>query len=180
MPKLRPDTVLPPLALRTLKGDLVAVPSGGPEFVHLQFRRFAGCPVCNTHLRTFARRAAEIEAAGVHEIVFFHSSASELEKHQAALPFTTVPDPDKTHYRAFGVETSLLAALHPKAMWAALQGVARGTFGLNMEHGPVGLPADVLVAPTGKVLAVKYGTHAADQWEVDDLLALVAKARAVA
>jgi len=24
--------------------------------VHLQFRRFAGCPVCNLHLRSFASR----------------------------------------------------------------------------------------------------------------------------
>src|SRR5690606_20221567 len=89
MPKLRPDTVLPPLTLRTLAGETLAVPSGGPEFLHLQFRRFAGCPVCNTHLRSFSRRATDLEAAGVREIVFFHSSASELEKHQADLPFTT-------------------------------------------------------------------------------------------
>ena len=161
MPKLRPDTVLPPLTLRTLAGETLAVPSGGPEFLHLQFRRFAGCPVCNTHLRSFSRRATDLEAAGVREIVFFHSSASELEKHQADLPFTTVPDPDKIHYRAFGVETSLWAAMHPKAMAAALQSLVRGTFGLNMEHGPVGLPADILVAPSGTVLAVKYGAHAA-------------------
>ncbi|MEE3918755.1 hypothetical protein V2I01_10735 [Micromonospora sp. BRA006-A] len=43
------------------------------RLIHLQFRRFAGCPVCNLHLRSIVRRHAEIEAAGVREVVLFHS-----------------------------------------------------------------------------------------------------------
>ena len=36
--------------------------------------------------------------------------------------------------------------------------------------GPFGLPADFLIAPDGRVAAVKYGEHAYDQWTVDELL----------
>jgi hypothetical protein len=32
------------------------------------------------------------------------------------------------------------------------------------------LPADFLIAPDGTVIAKKYGTHAYDQWSVDELL----------
>ena len=179
MPKLRPGSVLPPLTLQTMHGTTLALPTGGPELLHLQFRRFAGCPICSTHLREFVRRADEIKAAGVREIIFFHSSAEELAKHQTDLPFDVIPDPRKEHYRAFGVETSLLAALHPSVWWAGLQGVMRGRIGLKMENGPLGLPADFLVSPSGEVRAVKYGTHAYDQWSVDETLAAAARARAV-
>ncbi len=34
----------------------------------------------------------------------------------------------------------------------------------------LGLPADFLIDPDGRVLAAHYGTHANDQWSVDDLL----------
>jgi hypothetical protein len=34
------------------------------------------------------------------------------------------------------------------------------------------MPADFLVGTDGTVLAAKYGKHGADQWSVDELLAL--------
>ena len=36
----------------------------------------------------------------------------------------------------------------------------------------MGLPADFLIAPSGRINAVKYGTDAYDQWSVDELLTL--------
>ncbi|MFD8725590.1 hypothetical protein ACFV2H_48560 [Streptomyces sp. NPDC059629] len=36
----------------------------------------------------------------------------------------------------------------------------------------LGLPADFLIAPDGRILAAKYGEHAYDQWSVDHLLEL--------
>lgn len=36
----------------------------------------------------------------------------------------------------------------------------------------LGLPADLLIAADGRVVAAKYGSHAYDQWSVDELLAL--------
>jgi hypothetical protein len=45
-----------------------------------------------------------------------------------------------------------------------------GKMGVKIENGPLGLPADILIDRTGAVVAVKYGTHAYDQWEVLELL----------
>lgn len=39
---------------------------------------------------------------------------------------------------------------------------------------PFGRPADILIGSSGKVVAVKYRTHGADQWSVDELLRIVA------
>ncbi|GAA2415939.1 hypothetical protein [Nonomuraea africana] len=41
----------------------------------------------------------------------------------------------------------------------------------------LGLPADFLIDPGGRILAHRYGRHANDQWEVDELLLLAARAR---
>jgi len=95
-------------------GEPVALPDPN-LLVHLQFRRFAGCPVCNLHLRSIVQRYAEITSAGVREVVVFHSSAAELREHVAGLPFAVVPDPQKRLYREFGVESAKRALLSPRA-----------------------------------------------------------------
>jgi hypothetical protein len=82
-----------------------------------------------------------------------------------------VGDPKKALYKEFGVETSL-GFMDLKALGAFMRGIAHGNFGLRFSGGPLGLPADFLIAPSGQIKAVKYGTHAYDQWSVDELLAL--------
>ncbi|MFG2769343.1 hypothetical protein [Streptomyces sp. NPDC048350] len=41
----------------------------------------------------------------------------------------------------------------------------------NPRGGRLGLPADFLITPDGRIAAAKYGEHADDQWPVDELLA---------
>lgn len=148
---------------------------------HLQFRRLAGCPVCNLHLRSMVRREEEISASGVREVVFFHAPAQELRRYVADVPFALVGDPEKLTYREFGVESAPRALLDPRVWPTILRGVAvslseviRGRKPLPPSRSPlggrVGLPADFLIAPDGTVLAVKYGVHAGDQWSVDELV----------
>ncbi|GAB3809196.1 peroxiredoxin-like family protein [Micromonospora zhanjiangensis] len=98
--------------LDTVGGGRVPVPDPG-RLVHLQFRRFAGCPICNLHLRSIVRRHDEIEAAGVREVVVFHSDAAELREHTDDLPFAVVADPARRLYREFGVEAHRRALLDP-------------------------------------------------------------------
>ncbi|MBY0289940.1 MAG: AhpC/TSA family protein [Mycobacteriaceae bacterium] len=144
------------------------------RLIHLQFRRFAGCPICNLHMRSISRRHDEIVAAGVREVVVFHSSAEAMREFQADLPFTTIADPDKVLYREFGVEASPKALLNLRAWSAGMRGMKgqslRGAAGLGEKH--LGLPADLLIGADGRVLAAKYGSHADDQWSVDQLLDL--------
>lgn len=81
-----------------------------------------------------------------------------------------VTDDKKLFYKKFGVDKSLLATTHPSALWACLRGIVLGKMGLKVENGPFGLPADILINQQGLVVAVKYGKHAYDQWELDELL----------
>ncbi len=154
--------------LTTLRGETIRIPDHARP-VHLQFRRYAACPVCNLHLRTFARRHNEIVRAGVIEIAVFHSPADDLRGHD--LPFALVADPTRVLYREFGVEESIRSILDPRAWGAMFRGiVAFGVRVPRLGESPFGLPADFLIASTGVVIAHKYGLYADDQWSVDELL----------
>lgn len=167
--------------LADISGGLVTVPDGR-HLLHLQLRRFAGCPICSLHLQSVARRHDEIVRAGIREVVVFHSFEDELRKHAADLPFAIVADPHKRLYVEFGVEAAPRALLHPSAWAPFVHGILRRTWAtlrrrghlppLLPHGGPFGLPADFLIAKDGRVIASKYGNHAFDQWSVDELLAL--------
>lgn len=161
---------LAPFELSTLVHGTIEVP--GQSFVHLQFRRFAGCPVCNLHLRRFAERYALLERAGVQSVAFFHSPAELMRPYQAALPFPCVPDPERRWYRHFGVERSAFAIVHPQVVWSALRGLMSAPSNPLAGGGDqTGLPADFLIDSAGTVAFAHYGEHADDQWSLDEVLA---------
>ena len=184
--KARVGEAFPTLDLTATSGELVAIPDPGGGFVHLQLRRFAGCPICNLHLRSIVARHDEIRSHGVREVVVFHSSVAELAKYEADLPFPVIADPERELYRRLGVEHRASSLLSPRALRAAIAGqiaaigkrsTMRSAFGpIRPTGGPFGLPADFLIAPDGRLAALKYGRHAYDQWTVDELLEHVAGA----
>ncbi len=155
-----------------------AVP--GPDLVHLQFRRFAGCPVCNVHLRRFALAHADLSAAGVRTVSFFYSSQEAMLDYQHELPHPIVADPDRRFFDDFGVERSRWAAAHPRAWATALEGLLSGPTNPFEGEAQDGLPADFLIArsdardarPQCEIVALHYGSSVDDQWSVEDLLGL--------
>jgi peroxiredoxin len=169
--------------LVSIHGDPLQIPEPR-RLVHLQFRRYAGCPVCNLHLRSIAQRHEEVLAAGIREVVVFHSSAETMLGFQGGLPFAAVADPEKKLYAEFGVVkmspvAALGAAMSPRSWRAAGRALRmapslRGAVGRGEEH--LGLPADFLIEPDGRVLAAKYGRYVDDPWSVDELLDLARNA----
>ncbi|HKI18918.1 MAG TPA: peroxiredoxin-like family protein [Isosphaeraceae bacterium] len=179
--RLEPGDAISPHQLVAISGEEVSVPD--PEqLVHLELRRFAGCPICNLHLRSVVMRNDELAAAGIKEVVVFHSTDEELRKYQAELPVAVIADPDKKLYAEFGVEKSPRSVLNPRAWPAVFRGLGRhvGAVSKGEEHltplkpknGSFGLPGDFLIASDGRVIASKYGAHAYDQWTVDEVLEL--------
>jgi peroxiredoxin len=183
MTEVNVEDVLKRRELTSIHGERVWVPD--PRLlVHLQFRRYAGCPVCNLHLRSIARRHDEVSVAGIREVVVFHSGAGTMLEFQGDLPIAAIADPEKRLYAEFGVEkmaptAAVIAALSPRswraagrALWRAPS--LRGATGKGEEH--LGLPADFLIGPDGRVLAAKYGRYVDDHWTVDELLELAESA----
>jgi peroxiredoxin len=170
--KFKPGDIVPVTTLESVTGQSIKLPDPD-RLVHLQFRRFVDCPICNTHIAELRGRAREIEAAGIEEVIVFHSSARSIRSYQKDVPFVLVGDPKKALYREFSMETSLGFLNSLRALGAWMRGIAHGHFGLrSFSGGPLGLPGDFLIAPSGQIKAVKYGIHAYDQWSVDELIAL--------
>jgi hypothetical protein len=176
---LKPGDRFPLAHVIDIDGVLQPLPLPGRTLTHVVLRRFAGCPICNLRVREAALRHAEVEAAGIGTVVVFGSSAEEMRRYQADLPFVLVPDPAHAVRDACGATSSVASVLHPAA-WAAM---GRGLLG-SFRKAPLGegdhlaLPADLLVDEAGTIVALKYGVHADDQWSVDDVLALAGRARA--
>ena len=176
--QVKPGDTVHADVLHTVKGGTVSLPDPD-KLVHLQFRRFAGCPICNVHLQSLIKRRDDIDAAGIREVVVFHSTRQELETYVDDMPFDLVADPERTLYRRFGVESALRSVADPRAALSVAKGVldrsrpGRLRLGAGMRSatgGHLGLPADLLIDTDGTVLDAKYGRHAGDQWSADELL----------
>jgi peroxiredoxin len=175
-----PGSIIGAHELTSVSGAAVPIPDRD-RLVHLQFRRFAGCPICNVHLQSIVRRHDEIADAGIREVVIFHSTDQELRRYVDDLPFAVVADPDRALYAEFGVGSSPRSVLDPRALAPLLVPILRQQIGRIRTHQPVnnphptgghlGLPADFLISSDGRVRACKHGIHANDQWSVDEVLA---------
>ena len=133
--KARVGDIFPTLELTAASGRQVTIPDPGGDRVHLQLRRFAGCPICNLHLRTIVTRHDEIRSHGIREVVVFHSTAKELAKHEAEMPFALIPDPERALYRQLGVERGPSSLLSRGALHAAKAGEERRGAEVPQECG---------------------------------------------
>jgi peroxiredoxin len=174
--KYEAGDIFPQLTVTTSKGTPVTIPVAGASYTHIQFRRFSGCPICNTHIAELRRSKAQLAAAGIHEVLFFHSSQEDVAAFHSDLPFDAVGDYEERYYRHLGVESSW-SFVSPPAIRAALASILRGNFGWKITGGPLGLPAEFLVKPDGRIKAAHYGKHAYDQWSVEILLDLARDSR---
>lgn len=174
----RVGEILPAFELGTLAHGQLVVP--GSKLIHLQFRRFAGCPVCNVHIRRFAEAHAELGAAGVQTVSLFYSSREAMLGYQHELPHPVVADQERHFFEAFSVERSRFSGVQPRAWATAIGGLLSGPSNPFESAAPDGLPADFLIAPSEareseprcQIVALHYGASIDDQWSVDDVLRL--------
>src|SRR5207245_3772753 len=120
--KFKPGDIVPATTLESVTGESIKLPDPN-RLVHLQLRRFVDCPICNTHIAEMRGRAREIEAAGIKEVIVFHSSAKSIRSYQKDVPFVLLGPPKQALYKEFGVGTSL-RFISRRAVVAPMRGVA--------------------------------------------------------
>jgi hypothetical protein len=172
--RIRGGERFPFIAATGLRGAWVCVPDGRPGYLHVQFSRFAGCPIGSSHLRAFVERHEEIEWAGIREVVVLRSEDKEVEARHHSLPFDVIGDPDGFFHEHCGVSSSWSALWNFDALDSIFGGIRakdRRFYRWAFTKAWFALPADFLLSGDGIVKAVRYGRHAGDQWSVDDLLA---------
>lgn len=159
----------PPIRATTVLGQPLRIPDPDGRVTHIQFLRFAGCPVCNLHLQDFIKREAELRNARLHEVMLFHSEARFINDYHGKLPFDLVADPHRQIYNDFGVEISPWAILNPFGWAGFIKGYALKKAG-EFDSTVMGLPADFLIGSNGRIIDCHYGSSAYDSWSVDDVL----------
>jgi peroxiredoxin len=167
-------------SLQTVDGEQVPLVNGS-GLVHLQLRRFSGCPLCHIHLRNYAREMDVVLEHGVTPVVVFHSSPDVIVENTRhvdwAAQFKFVADPDRELYKKAGAELSgwrYLFRMRIKTFALALSGMPglmkRKRWGA--EAGLTQRPMDILIdSKDGRILDLKYGIDSNDQWPVSDVVA---------
>jgi len=167
--RLKRGEQAPAIIIKNISGAQIKVPDSYWSITHIQFLRFAGCPVCNLLLQNYIRRIGELAAAGIREVVFFYSEAKFIEDYYQKLPLDLIADPKRSIYKKYAVEKSPWAILSPQAWPSLLRGYKLKAAG-KIDSTPFGLPAEFLIAPDGRIIDCHYGSHSSDQWSVDDVL----------
>jgi len=172
MKPITTGTVVSQQRLQSIQGTKVDIPHSS-RLTHLQFRRFAGCPICNMHAHEISERHKELVEHGIQEVLVFESSEKDIAGRFTDFPFPLISDPNRTLYNLFGVGKSALASLNPKMLPTTIKGLKR--FGVKLPESfmaSFNLPAEFLIDTSGRVTAAKYGKHFDDQWNVDEILRL--------
>lgn len=174
MESLKINSVIQPFSLKDIDGNLITIPQT-QKIIHLQFRRFSGCPICSVHMNELKKRVQEIASSGVVGVVVFYSEEEDIRYNLSEIPYSIVEDSQRIWYAKFGVEESIKSVLNPIAWPYAVMGAIHNisklfSFFPRKQESMFGLPAEFLINDEGKLLDVKYGSHAYDQWTVDELL----------
>ncbi|WMW79646.1 peroxiredoxin-like family protein [Undibacterium cyanobacteriorum] len=168
--QLQANGCVPETNWQDIQGVTLEVPHR-TLWTHLQFRRYAQCPICNLHVRDFFRNHEKIHRAGIQEIIIFQSTREQLVSHLHDGNVHVIADPKRQLYQLFGVQNSMRSVLHPGAWWSAMKGAAK--FGMHLPRNAesmFGMPADFLISPEGVIVEAHYGRHADDHWSVEDLI----------
>jgi peroxiredoxin Q/BCP len=176
--RLEAGDVAVPFTAQAIDGTAVSLNQFAGSPVLLMFFRYASCPMCNLHLRDFAKDYGGLRDRGLAVVAFFHSPARAIQAHAGGrrYPFPLVSDPDFRVYRKYGVETSwprlLLSIVSPRFYVSFVRSLLHGFWG-GMAWQMAKMPADFLVGPDGRIVAANYGRDIGDHLPVARLHALL-------
>jgi peroxiredoxin len=169
--RLTTGSIAPDFDAESIGGRRVSLEQLRGRPVLLKFYRFATCPICNLHMHRFIQEHETVSDAGLTTVVLYHSPADKLaEAQDYATPFDLVPDPEKTIFRAYGVERALRGMFSLTVMREYLKALRAGYSPglLTSDGGITGNPADFIIDASGRVVFAHYGKHYADSLEASD------------
>ena len=162
--KISRGQVAPTFVGSTSTGEPLSLEDFRGQKVWLGFYRWSSCPLCNLRISEVITRYQEFEDAGIQLIAVFQSPAENVSKYvgQQQPPFPIVADPEQHLYKAYGVEMSVAAGLHPRVFTRTVQAAIRGFIRLNYDPPLFRIPAHFLVDPNGVVWKAYYGETITD------------------
>jgi len=139
----------------------------------LSFYRYASCPFCNLRIHEIAKRAAKYRQRGLEIIAVFQSSTDKVFQYvgKQQPPFPIIPDPDRSLYQLYGVESSWsgMAKAFIGRIPEISKAISRGFTPGSMEGEKHRLPADFIINRNGIILNAYYGEDIGDHLSFEEI-----------
>jgi len=139
----------------------------------ISFYRYAGCPFCNLRVHSLIEYYPKFVKKGLKQVAFFESPAESIKNYvgKQSPPFPVIPDPNRSIYKKFGVESSLLQFLMTpvKKPGVFVEALKKGFKPGKMEGDKTIIPADFLVNPDGRIAVAYYGKDISDHLPVSEI-----------
>ena len=155
-----------------LFGNKISLEDFKGKRLMLSFYRYASCPLCNLRVHRLVERAPDLRRKGMEMVGFFQSPAESIWQYVGKQdpPFPIVPDPERTVYRMYGVEGSLIGFLKASLKVGDMISAARkGFLPGRMEGEKTMLPADFLIGPDLIVEKAYYGQDIGDHLPLQEI-----------
>ncbi len=163
--------------VQDMAGNKISLQDYQGKRLMLSFYRYASCPLCNLRVHELLERYDSLKGKGLHMLAFFQSPEESIQRYvgKQAPPFPIVADPERSVYRAYGVEPSWGGFLKGSLRISQLISAARkGFLPGKMEGEKAMIPADFLIGPDLAVEQVYYGSDIGDHMPIRDIEAWLA------
>ncbi len=174
--RLTTRTPAPGLVIDTLDGGRFDLAAQRTLPVWLAFFRFATCPLCN--LRIHQMKAVWSRYKDRVAFIGIFQSPKERFTGEERFPFPVAADPDLVAFHAYGLEKSVLGALHPKAVLDTVEALRTGIpmqLVSPKDGAALRVPADFLIDRQGILEVARYGSHISDHIPFEEIDAFLAR-----
>lgn len=145
--------------------------------VLVAFFRHAGCPFCNIRVHHLSKAHEELKSLGLDMIFFFESKEKVILRssfHQGVSPIPIISDPEKTWYKAYGMESSFLksttshiTSFVPTVIEAKKLGVPVHAMASGESFNTI--PAEFLLDENLVIRKVLYSKELNDRLPIEDV-----------
>lgn len=158
-----------------INGNKVKLSDFKGKKIILSFYRNVNCPFCNRRVHQLMGMNFRLKDTGVQMLFFFESSNDKIKSsafHEGVSPWPVVGDPEKKIYNLYGVESSVFKFMRTMVASNPLK-AKKETAQLNLPEDKDAsltlIPADFFIDENFKVVMAKYGKHADDHVNIDEL-----------
>lgn len=156
----------PDFSITDIKGKTHKPEDYRGRYLLLSLYRYASCPFCNLRISQVMQRADVFKTQGLDILAVFQSPEVKIRQYVGKQhpPFSIVPDPDRTLYSTYRLETSWLGMLKAMIfrMGDMMKAFGKGFGPGTMEGEKNRLPADFLIGPDGTIIEAYYGKDIGD------------------
>jgi peroxiredoxin len=167
--KLTVGMKAPHFEIESLEGKTYTLDSMKGKKFMLSFYRYASCPFCNLRVSFLMSLHDELNLDD-QMIGIFQSSEADMRQYvgQQEPVFPIASDAERIYYKAYGVDTSLMAYIVGAMKLKTLIDAYKKGFKISKSMGPkTTVPADFLVDEKGIITYAYYGSDISDHLDID-------------